>query len=278
MQTTNSLTINSLMCAFAAVAMAAGTPSALAATLTAVPMQGGMVMPMVAYRAEAGQLQVMMPAEVPQLTPLMVSHPGDSFDTADPWFDSLDPSRQGLSFSRRYGFVMDTLTDPLPPNTSIWIRKTAGPAELGFYRYSGSVPEAWEPLFGTAGAPDAIPWNGMMFHPGVTAPPGTNLITATFELFLASIETGEELPGSNSGPLLFNWTNVPDGRPSLEIGIRLVVAWSASASGYVLESTDAVAPAVWTTVTNAPVMIEGQPAVVLEPDAVTKLFRMRQSP
>jgi hypothetical protein len=63
MQTTNSLTINSLMCAFAAVAMGAGTSSALAATLTAVPMQGGMVMPMVAYRAEGREFQTIYDPE-----------------------------------------------------------------------------------------------------------------------------------------------------------------------------------------------------------------------
>ena len=118
----------------------------------------------------------MMPAEVPQLTPLMVSNPGDSFDPADPWFDALDPSRQGLSFSRRYGFVMDTMTDPLPPNTAIWLRKVSGSPELGFYRYSGSAPKAWEPIFGTAGTTNALFWNGMMFHPGVTAPPGTRRV------------------------------------------------------------------------------------------------------
>ena len=81
--------------AAAVVALTYGTSVARAATLNAVPMQGGMVMPMVSYLAEQGRLQVMMPAEVPQLTPLMVSHPGDSFDPADPWFDALDPSRQG---------------------------------------------------------------------------------------------------------------------------------------------------------------------------------------
>jgi hypothetical protein len=271
-------TNNYLLRAFAAVVVTSGLSSALAATLTAVPMQGGMAMPMVAYHANLSHLVVMMPGELPQLTPLLVSNPGDSFDPADPWYDSLDPSRLGLSFSRRYGFVMDTMTDPLPENTAIWIRKTAGPPELGFYRYSGSVPKAWEPIFGTAGTSNALSWNGMMFHPGVTAPPGTNALTATFEAFLGNTVTGQEVPNSSSGPLIFNWTNVSDGRPTLDIGMKLVVAWPVSASGYVLESADSVAPAVWTTVTNTPVMLEGQPAVVLEPGAATSFFRMRRTP
>jgi hypothetical protein len=271
-------TTKCFLSALAAVAVASGATSGLGDTLTAVPMQGGMVMPMVTYHAQLGRLDVMMPPEVPQLTPLLVSHPGDAFHPADPWFDALDPSQQGRSFSRRYGFVMDTMSDPLPINTSIWIRKIAGPPELGFYRYSSSVPKSWEPIFGTDGTPSALAWNGMMFHPGVTAPPGDSAITATFELYLASSDTGQELPDSGSGPLVLSWTNVSDGRPALEIGIALVVAWPASTTGYVLESADSADTGPWTAVTNSPVMIDGEPAVVLEPGAASKFFRMRQLP
>jgi len=263
--------------AAALAAVASGIASASAATLTAVPMQGTMVMPMVAYHAGSGRLDVQMPAEIPQLTPLLVSHPGDGFDPADPWFDTLDPTRGGVSFSRRYGFVMDTLSDPLPANTAIWIRKVSGPAELGFFRYSASAPKAWEPVFGTAGSSDALAWNAKMFHPAVTAPPGTNGYTAVFDLFLADTGTGQEVSGSSSGPLVFQWTNVPDGRPSVEIGLRLLVAWSTSATGYVLESADAFAPSVWWTVTNAPVVLDGRTAVVLEAGSAARFYRLRKA-
>jgi hypothetical protein len=241
-------------------------------------MQGGMVMPMVTYRAEGGSLHVMMPPDVPQLTPLLVSHPGDHFDPADPWFDALDPGRQGLSFSRRYGFVMDAMTDLLPINASIWIRNVHASPGLGFYQYSGSEPKAWQPIFGTDGAPDALPWNGMMFHPGVTALPGTNGLTATFELYLASIDTGEELAGSISGPVTLNWSNVSDGRPNLDISIKLVVAWPPDTEGYLLESSDSADATSWNVVTNTPVFIDGTPAVVLDADAATQFFRMRKAP
>jgi len=267
-----------LLCALAAVAVTGGVSSALADTLNAVPMQGGMVMPMVSYHTDTGRLHVMMPLEVPQLTPLLVSHPGDAFDPADPWFDALDPSRRGLSFSRRYGFVMDTITDPLPANTTIWIRKIAGPPTLGFYRYSGSDPKAWQPIFGTDGTPDSLPWNGMMFHPGITAPPGIDPLTATFELFLAATDSGQELPESSSGPLTFNWTNVSDGRPTLDIALKLVIAWPASVTDYLLESADTPTASIWSSVTNNPVLLDGQSAVVLEPDAATKFFRLRETP
>jgi hypothetical protein len=56
------------------------------------------------------------------------------------------------------------LSDPLPANTAIWLRKLAGPPEPGFYRYSGSAPKAWQPIFGTAGTTNALYWNTDMFQ------------------------------------------------------------------------------------------------------------------
>lgn len=253
-------------------------PAALAATLTTVPMQGGMVMPMIGYRAEHGHLDVRMPAEVPQLTPLLVSHPGDRFDAADPWFDDLDPSRKGLAFSRRYGFVMAADSDPLPPNTAIWLRKLSGDPDLSFYRYSATEPKRWEPIFGTAGSPAGLAWNGMMFHPAVTAPPGTNSYSAVFEAYLVDTTTGAEIPHSGSGPFEFRFTTVPDGRPALDIAKKVVIAWPADAAGWVLEQTDRLPAAEWSPVDVAPVLIGGRPTVLLEPAAQTRYFRLRPAP
>ncbi len=251
---------------------------ALAATLTTVPMQGGMAMPMISYHAEHGHLRVTMPADLPQLTPLLVSHPGDSFDPADPWYNHLDPARGGLSFSRRYGFVMDALSDPLPADTAIWLEKTSGPQELNFYRYAGSSPKAWQPIFGTAGSPAAMAWNGMMFHPAVTAPPGTNGYTATFEAYLVNTTTGAKIEGSGSGPMLLVFTNVPDGRPTLAISTKIAIAWPASPSSYVLQQADALPATAWTDLPVTPVLIDGLPTVLLEPDAATRFFRLRPAP
>jgi hypothetical protein len=270
--------ISLVLSAAAAVVVTCGTAPAQAAVLTTVPMQGGMVMPMIRYDAAAGRLHAMVPPEVPQLTALLVSHPGDSFDPADPWFDALDPSRQGLAFSRRYGFVMDTMTDPLPAGTAIWIRRASASPELGFYRYSGSAPKAWQPIFGTAGTPAALLWNGMMFHPGITGPPGSTGFTATFEAYLVTTATGEPVLGSATEPMTLSFTDVPDGRPALNIALKVAIAWPAGTTGYVLESAEVATPAIWTVVTNTPVELDGQPAVVLEAEAAHRFYRMRKSP
>ncbi len=78
----------------------------------------------------------------------------------------------------------------------------------------------------------------MMFHPGVTAPPGTNTYAATFEAFLVNTSTGVEVPGSSTGPFTLNWTTVPDGRPALNIAQKMVIAWPATATNCVLECAD----------------------------------------
>lgn len=262
-----------------AAALMLGTALSQAAILSTVPMQGGMVMPMVSYNATAGRLHVMMPPEIPQLTPLLVSNLGDSFDAADPWFDALDPSRQGASFSRRYGFVMDAESDPLPAGTQMWIRKLSGPPELGVYRYSGSAPKALEPIFGTSGTTNARAWNGMMFHPVFAAPAGTNGISATFDLFLLDTTTGQEVVNSGSGPLEFTWTNVPDGRPALNISQRIVIAWPAdTTANWRLESASPLDATSWSIVTNTPVTVDGKPCVVLEGADAQRYFRMRRVP
>jgi len=88
--------------------------------------------------------------------PLLISNPNDGFCPADPWFDSLDPSRQGLAFTRRYGFDMDAMSDIPPDNRQLWIRKLSGSPALGIYDYNASTtPKKWTPIFGTAGTSNA---------------------------------------------------------------------------------------------------------------------------
>ena len=218
----------------------------------------------------------MLDPTVPQLTPLLVSNPGDNFAADDPWFDALDPSRQGLAFSRRYGFVMDTMTDPLPAGTAIWLRKLSGPAALGAYRYANTEPKVFEPIFGTAGSAAARAWNGMMFHPTFTAPPGTENYTATFDAYLADAGTGAEIPNTSSGPFSLTWTTVPDGRPALTIATKVAIAWPVASANWVLEAADSLPAANWTAVAATPITLDGQTTVLLEPAAASKVYRLRR--
>jgi hypothetical protein len=267
---------NNLLFAVLLSVAAAGTASAQ--LLTQVPMQGGMLMPTVAYNAASGAISVAMPAEVPQLTPLLVSDPTKWFDSSVPWFSALDPVAQGLAFSRRYGFDMAKVTDPLPANTQIWIRKLSGPTDLKFYNCLASPP-TFAPVFGTDGASNAVYWNAVMWHPCVAAPPGTNSYTATFEVYLVDTTTGKEVAGSSSGPLVFNWTDVSDGRPTLNLAQKIMVAWpSATTTNWVLEAAPGLDATNWIAVTNAPVSVDGQPCVILDRNVGLQFFRMRYLP
>ena len=154
-----------------------------AAELATVPMQGSMLMPTVWYHEATDSVTVGLDDIIvtAQLTPLLISHPNDWFKPEDPWFESLDPSRQGLAFSRRYGFVMHAMTDYLPLDRELWIRKISSAPELSFYDYNDFVsPKTWHPIFGTADTTNATYWSGLMWHIGVTAPPSTNSYAATF--------------------------------------------------------------------------------------------------
>lgn len=233
-------------------------------------------MPMISYREADGHLHVMPDATVPQLTPLMVSHPGNDFNPVDPWYETLSPRRRGLSFSRRYGFVMDSMTDALPAGTQIWIRKVESTSGLAAYRSSSGEPKRFEPIFGTDGVTNAMHWNGMMFHPTFSAAPGIASHSAVFEAYLVDVSNGEEVANSSTGPFTLTWTNVPDGRPELNIEPGFVIRWPNSATNYVLESAAAINQP-WVTVTNMPVM-DGQNATVqMAPDEGQRLFRMRMA-
>lgn len=263
--------------ALAAALLSSAVP-VTAAIITNVPMQGMMAMPEVSYSTVDSRLHVAMPPDVPQLTPLLISNPADTFDPSLPWYNSLDPYRQGLSFSRRYGFVMDTVTDPLPAGTAIWLRRLSGSPELQYYRYSATAPITWQPIFGTAGSSNALFWNKMMFHPVIAAPPGTNALSATFEAYLVNTNDGSEVAGSASGPLVFDFTNISDGRPVLGAGLRFAVAWPAGMTGYVLECASSLTATNWTVVTNAPITLDGRPAVLMDMDGAGQFYRMRPSP
>lgn len=247
---------------------------ASAGVLTSVPMQGGMVMPMISYKADEGRLRVMLDPTVPQLTPLLVSHPLDNFNPLDPWYDLLDPSGGGQAFSRRYGFVMSSMTDPLPAGMRMWIRKLSSTAGLGAYRYSSGEPKVFQPIFGTAGETNGMEWNGMMFHPVFTAAAGTNSHRAEFEVYLVNAE-GVEVVNSSTGLFTLNWTNVPDGRPELRIERGVVLSWPSTARSYVLESADAIEGAAWSVNSIEPVLIGERLLVELAPSEARKFYRLK---
>jgi hypothetical protein len=239
-------------------------------------MQGSMLMPTVWYHEATDSVTVGLDDIIvtAQLTPLLVSHPNDWFKPEDPWFESLDPSRQGLAFSRRYGFVMHAMTDYLPLDRELWIRKiSSSPRTFVLRLQRFRFPKTWHPIFGTAGTTNATYWSGLMWHIGVTAPPGTNTYSATFEIFVMNTTTGQAVPNSSSGPFRLEWTCVPDGRPGLTISnvapgqVRL--QWPANTSNWSLVSARSLHNQNWQAVTNTPTSLATNSAPRFPPPTST---------
>ena len=67
--------------------------------------------------------------------------------------------------------------------------------------------------------------------------------------------------------------------PALSISQKVFVAWPAgTATNWVLESASPINATSWTTVTNTPTTVEGQPGVVLDHGASQQFFRFNYLP
>lgn len=67
--------------------------------------------------------------------------------------------------------------------------------------------------------------------------------------------------------------------PTLSIAPKVFVAWPAGTSAnWVLEAASVTDSNTWTSVTNTPVTVDGQPGVVLDSGAAQQYFRMRYVP
>lgn len=260
--------------ALAAVAL---TRSALGhgTTLTNVPMQGAMVHIGFAYHADHQELHAHIDPVVPALTPSSISDPHAMFDAADPWYDLLDPHHQGQAFNRQYGFVMDGESDPLPAGSAVWIRQLTTSAGLQAFRYRGTDPKAWEPMFGTAGSTNVFAWSLTMFHPAYACPVNSGPHRADYEAFLVNAATGEPLAGIAAAPFTLTWTVAgQEELPTLSLAPRLALAWAGSGTNYVAEAAPNLTTGPWTPITNTPVSIDGQLTLLLAPEASKRFYRL----
>lgn len=267
---------------FFAIATLIGLLSASGSELATVPMQGSMLMPTVWYHEASDSVTVGLDdiIVIAQLTPLLVSHPNEWFKPEDPWFAALDPSQQGRAFSRRYGFVMHAMTDFLPLDRELWIRKISSSPGLSFYDYNDFVsPKTWNPIFGTAGTTNATYWSGLMWHIGVTAPPSTNSYAATFEIFVMNTSSGQAVPNSSSGPFMLEWTCVPDGRPTLVLTNpaphQVQLRWPSTATNWSLVSATSTSASNWQLITNTTSAIAGAFQVTLPATNQNQFYRLR---
>ncbi len=169
-----------------ATAALAFVPNAHPDVLSQVPMQGAMAHVNIRHTTVAGlpTLSVHLDPGIPTLTPLVVSHPDDSFDPTHPWHADLDPRAGGFAFNRQYGFLLDGESDQLAEGHGIRIRQIGTSPGLLSRLYRGS-PATWEPMFGQNGSSDLFSWNLIMFHPAYALSPDIEgPIEADYEAFV----------------------------------------------------------------------------------------------
>lgn len=251
-------------------------PWAGAAVLGTVPMGGPMVHVTISYSAGQNTLTARVDPMPTQLTPFDVTNPNDNFAPGDPWFSCLDPSACGLAFNRQYGLVVDALTDPLPLNTGIWIRCLSATPGLGFYYYRSTEPKNWAPMFGTLGSTNVWPWSLAMFHPAVTAPAVNCTHSANFEAFAVDLITGLQVSSIAPAGFTLTWSDVASGRPTLQLGPDLVLAWPGAATNYVLEASSSPMSGNWQVVTNTPILNSGRYTLPLGSTNPAQFYRLRR--
>jgi hypothetical protein len=76
-----------------------------------------------------------------------------------------------------------------------------------------------------------------------------------------------------------NWTDVPDGRPQLNIAApapgQVQLTWPASATNWTLVSASTLSAPNWSAVTNTPVTLNNRFAVTLNATAAAQFFRLK---
>ncbi|MGE9295439.1 MAG: hypothetical protein ACQKBV_04040 [Puniceicoccales bacterium] len=161
-----------------------GSAQVSAAILEAIPtpvQQGGMIHTMVTFTDQpTGTFSIMQEPGIPVMQPLTAWSPGDTFDPADPWYTTLDPSQGDLPFNSQYGLMVNGgASDPLPGGKSLGIRVTDIDAGLEGYFYSTAGAGTFDLVLGDVG--DAVQWSGNMWHPVFVADgPGSYDVTLQF--------------------------------------------------------------------------------------------------
>ena len=103
-------------------------------------------------------------------------------------------------------------------------------------------------------------------------PAPTNRFDAT-GIFLQ--ESGSGTDGT-FGYELFVQEIAPSAAAALAIAMKPVITWPGSLSNYQLQSRDSLASTNWTPVTNAPVLVNSQNTVILDPAAAQRFYRLQR--
>jgi hypothetical protein len=90
-------------------------------------------------------------------------------------------------------------------------------------------------------------------------------------------ESGSGGQGPNGYELFVQQVLPHTPTPQLTIGLNVTISWSVSPDTYPLEWRNQVDAGEWTTVTNAPVVINGMNTVILPPASPQRFYQLRKT-
>ena len=100
-----------------------------------------------------------------------------------------------------------------------------------------------------------------------------------YTVFIGGNDIANKTSGTALSPYGITTTFSVSPTPALSIAQKVFVAWpSGTATNWVLQSSSSINGPTWSNVTNTPVVVDGQPGVVLDGGASQQFFRLNYVP
>ncbi len=207
---------------------------------------------------------------------------GTAYSRVLGWYDQGTTGANGDDFYDTYAAQLN--------GNYLWIEKTGGSPELNTYLVNedvtGDPATPYAPIFGTEGSSTKWRWDGKMDHNAyavalryLTKP--NQLFTATYHLYIGDAN-GNAVPGYGDTTTTWRWQGPAIAVvPAPNIGKtngQILVSWAPTVTNLTLLAADSPATTNWRAVTNQPFPLNGNTAVVLDPSASQKFFRLQLRP
>ena len=186
-----------------------------ATVLTALPSpmaQGGMIHINVALNGSA--MEVLVDSGAPVIKSLSAWMPGDTLDSASPWYATLEPSQAAGLFNSQFGLVMSGDSDLLPADSTIIVGWVSGTAGLEAFRWRNSpAPQLFDAILATDGSSTSWDWgtvNRGMMHPLFIMPTGSSGTASATLSFALADSSGLALPGYTPTQTTLNFNVIPE--------------------------------------------------------------------
>ncbi len=225
----------------------------------------------------------------------------------DPTFVTFDPAQpyavlNGTAYSRVYGWYdqgttgfngdnfYDTYTNQLHGTNYVWIEKVSGSPELKTYfineDVTGDPATPYTPIFGTDGSSPKWKWDGKMDHNAYAVDlrylnTSNQMFSASYHLYIGDA-TGATNPAFGQTTATWRWKGpVLPVIPPVRIGTTnnlIQLSWLNTVSNLALVTAPAPDTTLWSVVTNATILTNGQTQIELPAPAGRQFFRLQLLP